>query len=95
MERLNKLKLKHNEIEELLKNTVKEAYRERDTAQKYFDVAEVILLVLNKKNEVVRINNKGVRVWDIVRMKLLEKVGLQILNPRNKEKFGNLCITRL
>lgn len=50
------------QAEKKLRKLFQQLKEERDRAQNYFEVAEVMLLVLNRKGEVVLINRKGCEI---------------------------------
>jgi PAS domain S-box-containing protein len=76
------------------RNQFEEALRvERDKAQHYLDVAEVILVVLNKKGEITLINRKGNQILGYKEEELLGKNWFTTCVPsshRKKLKSGFL-----
>jgi len=58
------------------KQIQEEIRRERDRAQQYLDVAEVLLLALNSRGEVTLINKKGAQILGYEEMRSSAKIGL-------------------
>ena len=76
----------HNQLEETLRT-------ERDHAQQYLNIAEVILLALNKKGEITLINRKGNQILGYKEGELLGKNWFTSCLPpplRKKMKSGFL-----
>ena len=68
------------------KEFTRELQRERDKAQKYLDIAEVIILALNSIGEVTLINKKGTKVLGYQEDELLGKNWFETCLPKQARK---------
>ncbi|MBF0368473.1 MAG: response regulator [Magnetococcales bacterium] len=68
--------------------------RERDLAQKYLDVAEVMLLVLDAQGQVVMINRKGARVLGISEQALVGRSWFEERIPERDREHRRLLFSR-
>ncbi len=60
--------------------------KERDKAQNYLDVAQVMLLALNGKGEITMINNKGCEILEYEEEELIGKNWLETCIPEDKKE---------
>ncbi|WP_457551986.1 MASE3 domain-containing protein [Desulfobacula sp.] len=76
-----------------LKKSEEKAGQERDRAQKYFDVAGVILVVINADQKVARINQKGCEILGYDESEIIGKNWFDTFVPeKQREKTRNFFI---
>jgi PAS domain S-box-containing protein/putative nucleotidyltransferase with HDIG domain len=69
-----------------MKEAQEAIWQEKDKAQKYLDISEVIMLVLNKKGEITLINQKGNRILGYQEDELIGKNWFETCLPERNRK---------
>lgn len=81
----DKLAANRQELEQKISERTQELARERDTAQRYLDIAQVMILALDRQGRIIMINQKGAEILGETVSNLLGQSWIEAFLPPQEQ----------